>query len=272
MAYVFPSDAGTSCVALSVTLDTFAEMRGGGMRRLPRAPAPSPRTRRSGSTRRHRRAASSAAARRRTSSGCPSAPAGPWSAMPGCSRTPGPGSAWTTRASTPGSSPRPSTTGSPDARPATRPWPGIHRERDAHALAGLPADGVARSGSAPARLIRGALRALPAGRGPLGRGSRRLVPSDVEPSFDVKAADRAGPRRCVPLDRNHRIEVAPAGPDAPGRPSSPSRAASAPPTPRRTARRGCGSPSRTIGSKSRGDAAACASSPATMRGSQKACR
>jgi len=31
MAYVFPSDAGTACVALSVTLATFAEMRGGGL-------------------------------------------------------------------------------------------------------------------------------------------------------------------------------------------------------------------------------------------------
>lgn len=31
MAYVFPSDAGISCIALSVTLDTFAEMRGGGL-------------------------------------------------------------------------------------------------------------------------------------------------------------------------------------------------------------------------------------------------
>ncbi len=31
MAYVFPSDAGIACVALSVTLETFAGMRGGGM-------------------------------------------------------------------------------------------------------------------------------------------------------------------------------------------------------------------------------------------------
>lgn len=31
MAYVFPSDAGIACIALSVTLDVFAEMRGGGM-------------------------------------------------------------------------------------------------------------------------------------------------------------------------------------------------------------------------------------------------
>jgi len=31
MAYVFPSDAGISCIAISVTLETFATMRGGGL-------------------------------------------------------------------------------------------------------------------------------------------------------------------------------------------------------------------------------------------------
>jgi flavin-dependent dehydrogenase len=31
MAYVFPSDAGISCIAISVSLDTFTEMRGGGV-------------------------------------------------------------------------------------------------------------------------------------------------------------------------------------------------------------------------------------------------
>ena len=99
LAYVFPSDGSTSCVAVSVNLRDYAAdalPRIGGVRGAARQPIPSSLL---GSRRRRGPVACSGADRDPAPYASRPVPAGRWSAMPRSTRTRGPASAWTTPAS-----------------------------------------------------------------------------------------------------------------------------------------------------------------------------
>ena len=130
LLYAFPSDDGTTCVAVSVNLEDFAVMRRdaeSGFHERLGAHRGSPAAV-------HVDGSSSDVDPRITWSASPSEPDGPWSGTRRSTRTLGRGSGWTTPAFTRRSSPRRSTIGS-GRLPEDEAFARYHARRDEHAMA-----------------------------------------------------------------------------------------------------------------------------------------